>query len=432
MSSHSTGQNLWEDNELYRNAVRQIEHAARTMNLDLNILQRMRRPKRAIVVSVPVRMDNGEVQVFEGYRVHHSMTLGPAKGGIRYHQDVTLGEVGALAMLMSMKCSLVGLPLGGGKGGIRVDSSKLSRTEAQALTRRYTMEIINWIGPEKDVPAPDVGTDGQHMAWLMDTYSAAVGHTVPSVVTGKPVELGGSLGRAESTGRGVVFAFEHAVKYLKNKGRAAPSMDNSTTAAIHGFGKVGNVAAMELFKRGVKVQAVSDVSGALYNKNGLNIPELMEWIQEKKVLKGYKEADMISNEELLTLDVDLLSPSAIENVITEKNAHKVRAKIISEGANGPITNNASNILEDKGIFILPDIFANSGGVIVSYFEWVQGLQSFFWSEDEVNSRLGHVMDRAFQKMVAQDEMYKCGMRTAAMISAVDRLTKAQLLRGLFP
>jgi len=360
------------------------------------------------------------------------MTLGPGKGGIRFHQEVNLSEVAGLAMLMTFKCSLVGLPLGGAKGGIRVDPTKLSRQEAQALTRRYTTEINMIIGPDKDIPAPDIGTDGQHMAWMMDTFSQERGFAIPGVVTGKPVEIGGSLGRAESTGRGVVYCIQHAAKHLASIGRATPKLDSSTTVSVHGFGKVGNVAAMEIHGLGCKVVAVSDYNGGIHNKNGLNIPDVYKYFVKNGTLKGYPEAEPISNDDLLTLPVDVLIPAAIDGVITDKNVHKVSARIISEGANGPITADAFRVLEDRGVFIVPDVLANAGGVIVSYFEWVQGIQNFFWSEDEVNAKLAEVMAAAFNKVTGIQAQYKCGMKTAALIAGVDRLNRAMLLRGLFP
>lgn len=436
MSSIANNSNLssqlWESSELYRNAIMDLEAAGRVMNLDRNILERLKVPKRAMVVSVPIRLDNGDVKVFEGYRVHHNITLGPGKGGIRYHEHVNLSEVAGLAMLMTFKCSLVGLPLGGAKGGIRVDATKLSRQEAQALTRRYTMEINTLIGPEKDIPAPDVGTDGQTMAWMMDTFSQSKGHAVPGVVTGKPIEIGGSLGRTESTSRGVVFTIEHAVKYLQEQGRKDIHLGANTTAAVHGFGKVGAIAALELYNRKVKVVAVSDVSGGIYNKNGLNIPAVMNWINSHKVVKGFTDAEFISNADLLTLPVDILVPAAIDGVITSDNVNQIKAKIIAEGANGPISSDATHQLEQRGVFIIPDILCNAGGVVVSYFEWVQGLQEFFWSETEVNSRLADVMERAFKRVTQFKDQYRCGMKTAALACSIERLSKAMLLRGLFP
>lgn len=429
---NSLRSHIWDSSDLYANAVSSLTEAARTMNLDPNIAERLKYPKRAMVVSVPIRCDDGSIRVFEGYRVQHNMTLGPGKGGIRFHPEVNLSEVSALAMLMTFKCSLVGLPLGGAKGGIRVDPGKMSRQEQQALMRRYTTEINMIIGPDRDIPAPDVGTDGQHMAWMMDTYSQEKGFAVPGVVTGKPIEIGGSLGRSESTGRGVVYTTVHAAKELEKRGEKGPKMDASTTIAVHGFGKVGLWAADESYRMGCKVVAVSDYNGGIYNKNGLNIPKVQEYYDRFRTLKNYPEAENITNDELIALDVDVLMPCAIDGVITDKNVKSVKAKIISEGANGPITQTALTALEARGAFIVPDILCNAGGVVVSYFEWVQGLQNFFWTEQEVNAKLAQVMEQAFKKVVAIQNRYKCGMKTAAMIAGVDRLNRAMLLRGLFP
>lgn len=423
---------LWSSSDLYRNAVLELQEAADTMKLDPNISERLKVPKRALIVSVPIRLDNGSIKVFEGYRVQHNMTLGPGKGGIRFHPEVNLSEVAGLAMLMTFKCSLVGLPLGGAKGGIRVDPGQLSRQEAQALTRRYTTEINMIIGPDKDIPAPDVGTDSQHMAWMMDTYSQERGFAIPGVVTGKPIEIGGSLGRAESTGRGVVYTVQHAAKHLKDTGKPGPRMDESTTVSVHGFGKVGAVAAQEIHQLGTRVVAISDVAGGLYNKNGLNIPDILKFMSKNRTFVGYPEADAITNDELLATPVDVLIPAAIDGVITSANVDKVKAKIIAEGANGPITLPAMKNLEERGTFIIPDILCNAGGVIVSYFEWVQGIQNFFWSEREVNAKLAEVMEQAFKKVIEVRGRHDCGMKTAALISGVDRLNRAMLLRGLFP
>lgn len=418
---------IWEQSALYQNAVLQLDEAASVMKLDPNVRERLKRPKRALVVSVPIRLDDGSIAVFEGYRVQHNMTLGPGKGGVRYHQDVNLSEVAGLAMLMTFKCSLVGLPLGGAKGGIRIDPTLLSRQEKQALTRRYTTEINMIIGPDKDVPAPDVGTDGQTMAWMMDTYSQERGYAIPGVVTGKPVEIGGSLGRAESTGRGVVYTIMQAADRMKLK------LDSSITVSVHGYGKVGSVAAEEMALLGCKVVAVSDVSGAIYNKNGLDILDVNKYIAKNKTLKDYPKAETITNDELLALQVDILIPAAIDGVIHKDNVHQVKAKLIGEGANGPITADAHKILVDKGVLIIPDILCNAGGVIVSYFEWVQGLQSFFWSEREVNEKLKEKMVNAFDRVWHCMESYKThDMKTAALITGIDRLDKAMRLRGLFP
>lgn len=429
--SHELRSGIFNTSPLYQNAVQDLEFAGKTAGMSPNVLERLKMPKKAMCVSVPVRMDDGSVKVFEGYRVQHSTTLGPGKGGIRFHPEVNLSEVSALAMLMTMKCSLVGLPLGGAKGGIRVDPSQLSRAEQQALMRRFTMEIISMIGPEQDIPAPDIGTDGQHMAWMMDTYSMAKGHAVPGVVTGKPLEIGGSLGRPESTGRGVVYVIEHAINLLKKRGLGNFDL-KKMTATVQGFGKVGTVAAEELHMRGCKVVAVSDFFGGIYNKNGLDIPDVLDYMNKNRSLKGYTKAEAITNAQLFALEVDILVPAAIDGVITKENVKTIRAKIISEGANGPITSEAQQYLESQGVMIIPDILANAGGVIVSYFEWVQGLQQFFWSETEVNEKLAQVMAKAFHKTAETSDRYKCGMKTAALITAVERLSQAMLLRGLFP
>jgi glutamate dehydrogenase (NAD(P)+) len=417
---------VWHGSDLYTNVIQQLEMSVKIAGVDPNVAERLKHPKRALVVSVPVRLDDGSIVTFEGFRVQHNMTLGPAKGGIRFHQDVNLSEVAGLATLMTMKCSLVGLPLGGAKGGIRVNPSLLSRAEKQALTRRYTTEIAMLIGPDRDIPASDVGTDGQVMAWLMDTYSQIHGHAIPGVVTGKPVEIGGSLGREESTGRGLIFVVVEAAKKLNIP------MSKATSVAVHGFGKVGAVAAMEISKLGAKVVAVSDVAGGFYNKDGLDIADCYAYVRKNGSLKGYPKAENISNEALLELDVDILLPCAIENVIHKGNASRIKAKLVGEGANGPVTNEAHAELVKRGVFVIPDILANSGGVIVSYFEWVQDLQSFFWDEEEVNKKLHRHIVQAFNDTFKTGEELKCDMRAAAMARAIRRLEKAMLLRGFFP
>lgn len=417
---------IWEESSLFKNAVKQLDRAASVINLDPNILTRLHTPKRALIVSVPVRMDDGHIEVFEGYRVHHNMSLGPAKGGIRYHPDVNLSEVSGLAMLMTFKCSLMHLPLGGAKGGIRVDPSRLSRSELQRMTRRYTTEIMPFIGPEKDVPAPDVGTNAQVMAWIVDTYSQIKGYSVPGVVTGKPIEIGGSLGRVEATGRGVIYTIIEAAK-TQNM-----SLDERTTVVIQGYGNVGSAAAKKIQKIGCKVLAVSDVSGGVYNKNGLDLDHLNAFLEKNKVLKGYPEAEFLSNQELLELPCDILILAAMEGQVTEANAGNIKAKIIAEGANGPTTDQADEILHDKGILVIPDILANAGGVTVSYFEWVQGLQQLFWSEKEVNNKLWDIMSTTYNRVHAVSLEKKCTMRTAALADSMQHLSKAMLLRGFFP
>lgn len=411
--------------EMFDNTIKILEDAGNAVSCDPNVLERMKRPKKAVIISVPVRMDDYRVKVFTGYRVQHSSTLGPYKGGIRYHQDVTLSEVAALATLMTFKCSLLNLPLGGGKGGIAVDPSKLSRTEKQNMTRRYTSELGALIGPDVDIPAPDMGTDAQTMAWIMDTYSQELGFAQPGVVTGKPVEIGGSLGRAGATGLGVVFIAEKALEKLDMKMAGA-------TFVIQGFGNVGTHAAINAFNRGAKILAVSDVSGGLHNPNGLDIPDLLRYVAENKVIKGYTKAEPISNEELLQLKCDVLAPCAMENQITEANAAKISCKVVVEGANGPTNNAATKILHERDIMICPDILANGGGVIVSYFEWVQGIAHFFWSEEEVNNRMKGIITNAFDKVWDLKMEKKLDMRTAAMGQSVRRLERAMLLRGLYP
>lgn len=414
------------ESPFFQDAFSQLESAGNTMKMDPNVLERLKYPKRAMQVSVPVRLDDGTVKVFEGYRVQHNMTLGPGKGGVRFHPHVSLSETAALAMLMTFKCALVGLPLGGAKGGIKVDPGDLSRAELQALTRRYTTEISMLIGPEKDVPAPDIGTDGQTMAWMMDTFSQMHGYAIPGVVTGKPIAIGGSLGRAESTGKGVVFCINFAYEKL-NK-----TVGTNTTVSIHGFGKVGMPAAMDLHAQGAKVVAISDVSGGIYNKNGLNIPQCVEWVKSRRVLREMPGCEHISNEELLELDVDILIPAAIDGVITKDNAHRVRARMIAEGANGPLTHEAIDIVVARGCHVLPDILANAGGVIVSYFEWVQGLQMFFWDLDTVNKKLHDIMKLAFDKVWKNAEIYNVNLKQAAFITSLQRLEGAMRLRGMWP
>ena len=414
------------ESPFFQDAYAQLESAGGIMNMDPNVLERLKYPKRALQVSVPIRLDDGTVKVFEGYRVQHNMTLGPGKGGVRYHHHVSLSETAALAMLMTFKNSLVGLPLGGAKGGIKVDPNELSRAELQALTRRYTTEISMIIGPEKDIPAPDIGTNGQTMAWMMDTYSQMHGYAVPGVVTGKPIAIGGSVGRAESTGKGLAFCVNFAYEHLGKK------VGSSTTVAIHGFGKVGVPAAQDLYAQGAKIVAVSDYTGGVYAKNGLNIPSLVEWMKNNRTLEGYPEADKITNAELLALDVDILAPAAIDGVITKDNMHTVKARMIAEGANGPLTKEAVEYLTDKGCFIIPDILCNSGGVIVSYFEWVQGIASFFWDLDTVNKKLHGVMKEAFDRVMITQKKHKCNMKQAAFVSSLDRLQGAMRLRGMWP
>lgn len=407
---------------LYQNTMKIVEDAGRVINLSPNVLERLKFPRRTIIVSVPVKMDDGRVKVFTGYRVQHNQTLGPFKGGIRYHHHVDLSEVAALASLMTFKNSLMNLPLGGAKGGVQVDPSKLSMHELESLTRRFTSEISIVIGPDKDIPAPDVGTDSQTMAWMLDTFSMETGFSQTGVVTGKPVEIGGSLGRESATGLGVVYT---TLRALESLGRRI----SDSTIAIQGFGKVGMHAAIEAYALGARVVAVSDVSGAVYNEKGLGIPDLVRYLKEKKFVKGFPEAQPITNEELLMLPVDVFAPCALEGVINGQNAAGVRAKVIVEGANGPTTKDADDILHEKNVLVCPDILANGGGVVVSYFEWVQDIVWLFWTEEEVRNKLREVVFRAYDKVWAFSQTHKVNMRTAAMATSLLRLERAMKLRG---
>jgi len=416
----------WENHPFYQNVLMLLEKAGELIDLDPNVYQRLARPRRVLYVSIPVRMDDGTIRIFDGFRVQHNTTLGPGKGGIRYHPEVDLAETAALAMNMTFKNSLVGLPLGGAKGGIRCDPSKLSRREKQALTRRYTSEIHQFIGPDKDIPAPDIGTDQQTMAWLMDTYSAQVGYAVPGVVTGKPIEIGGSLGRVDATGRGLVYTVIEAAK------RLGMDLGPDTTVAIQGFGNVGFHTAKIITSIGCKLVAVSDVSGGVYNKEGLDLNDLNKWLMEHKVLKGYPKGDYVTNEELLELPVDILVPAALSGQITKNNADRIKCKILAEGANGPTTMEAAAVLYEKGIFTIPDILANAGGVIVSYFEWVQGMQNYFWSEKDVNNKLWEIIAGAFNRVYEVHAAKKVDMRVSAFAVSTQHLAKAMLWRGFFP
>ncbi len=410
----------------FRLAVAQFNEAAEAMQLDTNLRERLKLPQRSLIVSVPVRMDDGRVEVFTGYRVQHDTARGPSKGGIRYHPEVNLGEVAALSMWMTWKCALADLPYGGAKGGVRVDPKQLSRAELQRLTRRYAAEIFPLIGPDKDVPAPDVGTDQQVMAWIMDTFSQQVGYAVQGVVTGKPLSIGGSLGREDATGRGVVYVTLEALKHLK--------LDVSTaTVAVQGFGNVGSHTARIMQEVGARVIAVSDVSGGLYNPKGLDIPDLWRQYHEHHVpLRDIKLGESITNEELLQLDCTVLVPAALSEQITDANAAKLRCRILAEGANGPTTLEADRILTDKGVFIIPDILANSGGVIVSYFEWVQDVQRFFWKAKDIQDRLQDIITSAFHRTLHFSLERRTTMRMAALMSGIDKVAQAHLQRGLYP
>lgn len=404
---------------------RQLDEIALEMGLDPELHERLRYPKRALIVTVPVRMDDGSIKTYTGYRVHHDVTLGPAKGGIRFHPEVSLGEVSALATLMTWKCALMGLPYGGAKGGIRCEPWKLSLAEKERMTRRYTSEIITLIGPDKDIPAPDMYTNEQTMAWIMDTYSINVGHSVPSVVTGKPVSIGGSLGRNEATGRGVAYCVKRAVEFTGLKAK-------SPTVAVQGFGNVGSIAARLLHESGYKIVAVSDVYGGIYNRNGLDIPRLQAYISEMGKVSGFANSEDISNEQLLETECDVLIPAALGHQILASNVDKLKCKIIVEGANGPTSPEADLYLHEHGVLVVPDILANAGGVTVSYFEWVQGLMHLFWSEDEVNKRLEQIMGRACDQVFEMTKKTKLRPRMSALRIGIGRLAEAKKLRGLYP
>ena len=411
-------------NETSDMAVQQFDVAAAKLDLDPNLAARLRRPDRAMVVSVPTRMDDGRVNVFTGYRVQHNDVLGPFKGGLRYHPSVNLGEVSALAMWMTWKCSLVGLPLGGAKGGIACDPAELSHNELQSMTRRYTAEILNFIGPEIDVPAPDMGTNEQIMAWIMDTYSQHKGHAVPEIVTGKPVAIGGTLGRREATGRGVVYTIIEAAKHL--------GIDlTKCTAAVQGFGNVGAVAVKELSEIGVRVIGVADRTGGFYDAKGLPLARLLEVADQNHSLEGFSYGQKITNAELLELKCDILVPAALEMQITKENAPRLQCRILAEGANGPTTPEADVILREKDVFVIPDILANAGGVVVSYFEWVQDLQNFFWTEEEVTKKLRDILVKAFHEVLHMSQKHKVHMRLAALMIGIERVARAMLWRGLY-
>jgi glutamate dehydrogenase (NAD(P)+) len=411
----------------YDQMLKALDFAAGKLGYSLNDYITLRSPERELTVSVPVQMDDGSLKVFRGYRIQHSSLRGPCKGGIRFHPNVDLDEVKALAAWMTWKCAVVNIPYGGAKGAVQVDPSKLSVGELSRLTRRYTSAILPLIGPERDIPAPDVNTDARIMGWIMDTYSMFKGYPVPGVVTGKPIEIGGSLGRPEATGRGAVIITGEIAQRIGLDMKKA-------TIAIQGFGNVASAAAAIFYDMGYKVVAISGSKSGFYNKDGLNIPELVKYVAEKHTTKGYsaKDTSEISNEELLTLDVDVLIPAAMENQITEENAAKIRAKVIIEGANGPTTSEADKILDEKGVIVVPDILANAGGVVVSYFEWVQNLQAIFWDVDEINSMLKKIMVRSFEDVYSLAKKSNVSLRTSAYMVALERVTKASKIRGVFP
>ena len=411
---------------MFHEAVGQFDRVSKLMGLDDNVSDRLRHPQRSTVVSFPFRHDNyNVVETIFGYRVQHLTTMGPTKGGIRFAPDVDLGEVSALAMWMTWKCSIVGVPFGGAKGGVRINPMELSRAELQRVTRRYTMEIINVIGPETDIPAPDLGTNEQVMAWLMDTYSQHVGHSVPAVVTGKPPALGGSIARREATGRGLMFLLPQAASIVGFDPIGA-------SVAIHGFGNVGRYAAIAGQQMNTKVVSVSDISGALYNDDGLDIDAVGKWVDENRFLEGYPDADFIDGDAVFGLDVDVLVPAAIQGVLHKDNAADVKAKLIIEGANNPTTLEADDALREMGVFIVPDILANAGGVTVSYFEWVQDVQKYFWTENEVVARLREILIRAFDEVHDIAKAENVDMRNAALIKGIRRVADAKLVRGIFP
>ncbi len=414
---------LSEDNP-FEAMMQRFDHAAKVLNLDPGLYKVLRNPEKQIIVSVPVLRDSGEVEVYTGYRVLYNTSRGPAKGGIRFDLNVTLEEVKALAAWMTWKCAVVNIPFGGSKGGVVCDPATMSMAELERVTRRYTANIIETLGPDSDVPAPDVNTNERVMAWIMDTYSMHKRHTVTAVVTGKPVEMGGSLGRREATGRGCMFVTREALARI-----GLPM--NQARVSVQGFGNVGSLAADFLSKAGATIVAVSDKSGGLMNPKGLDVGDLISWAREHRQLAGYPRAEAISNEEVLTVDCDVLLPAALENVITSKNARKVKAKIICEGANGPTTAGADKILEEKGVFVIPDILANAGGVTVSYFEWVQDRGGYFWDEETVNKRLEQIVTRSFHEVVTLSQRHKVNTRIAAYMLAIDRVATTHRLRGMY-
>ena len=401
-----------------------FDKAAELLDLEPGLYKVLRQAEKQVIVSIPVMRDSGEVEVFEGYRVLYNTSRGPAKGGIRFDLNVTLEEVKALAAWMTWKCAVVNIPFGGAKGGVRCDPLAMSGAELEKLTRRYTSGIINMLGPDSDVPAPDVNTNERVMAWIMDTYSMHVGHTVTAVVTGKPVELGGSLGRREATGRGCMIVTKEALKHLGKPVKG-------TTVAVQGFGNVGSVAAQLLAREGCKIVAIGDRSVSLYNKSGIDIDDAIAYVKKHKNLEGYNKGDLITGAELLTLDVDVLLPAALENVITTRNAAEIKARIICEGANGPTTAAADSILDENGVFVIPDILANAGGVTVSYFEWVQDRGGYFWPEDLVNERLETIMKRSFHDVLDLSRQSRVNMRTAAYMLAISRVASVHRLRGIY-
>lgn len=416
---------ITEDNNPYQIALRQLENVAGLLGLDDGIHRILRLPKRELTVNFPVKRDGGGTQMFTGYRVQHNTSRGPAKGGLRFHPDTNIDEVRALAMWMTWKCAIVNIPFGGAKGGVICDPNALSLGELEDLTRRYATEISLVIGPASDIPAPDVGTNGQVMAWLMDTYSMHAGHTVPAVVTGKPVSIGGSEGRIDATGLGVVLTTQEA---FRRQGKALAG----AKVVVQGFGNVGGATARLFHQRGALVVGVSDVAGGIYNPRGLDIPAVVDHLRRTGSVVGFAGSDPVSNREILELSCDVLAPAALQNQITPENAGRIQASMVVEGANGPTTPDADLILRDRGILLLPDILANAGGVTVSYFEWVQDIQSFFWSAAQVNSRLARIMKSAFDNVWNTGERHGVDLRTAAYMVGVARVAEATLTRGIYP
>lgn len=414
---------LSEDNP-FEAMMARFDRAAELLDLDPGMCKVLREPERQIIVAIPVQRDNGELDVFTGYRVLHNSARGPCKGGIRFDLNVTLDEVKALAAWMTWKCAVVNIPFGGAKGAVVCDPSVLSINELERVTRRYTAALIDTLGPDSDIPAPDINTNERVMAWIMDTYSMHMRHSVTSVVTGKPIEMGGSRGRREATGRGCMIVTQEALRHLGLPLRG-------TKVAIQGFGNVGSVAGELLEQEGLTVVAISDKTGGFYNANGIYVADALSWIREHRYLAGYPNADPISNAELLELDVDVLLPAAVENMITRKNADRIKAKIICEGANGPTTPGADKILDEKGIFVIPDILANAGGVTVSYFEWVQDRAGYFWSEATVIERLNEIIQHSFQDVLSVAKRHDVNMRTAAYMLAMERVAVVHRLRGIY-
>jgi len=413
------------DTPVFRMACQQFDLVADFLDIPESSRDRLKLPKRSVSVAMPVRRDDGSTTVFMGYRVQHHLTLGPTKGGVRFHPDVTLGEVAALAMWMSWKCALTGLPYGGAKGGVACNPRELSIGETERVTRRYTQELIPFIGPQIDIPAPDMGTNEQTMAWMMDTYSLQSGHCVPAVVTGKPVSIGGSLGRREATGRGVAYLVSRAMDTLSIAASGA-------TAVVQGYGNVGAIAASTMARQGIKIIAVSDAFGGLYNPKGIDLDKLDEYVTKTRSVVGFDGAEAITNEQLLVTPCDILVPAALERQITADNAAKIQCRILAEGANGPTTPEADAIISQRDIFVIPDILCNAGGVIVSYFEWVQDLQSFFWDEGEVMSKLYRILEQSFVQTLNMSRKRKVSMRFAALSLGIKRVFEAKQIRGLFP